>query len=165
MDKLVQDILNGVQTIIQEAAAHPGSGIKVEAGTVRQSGETLADIMKRKITGEPLTAFASPPKPETVKKAKAPRIRIDNTEAIADAGVKIIHFSYGKEGGMTVAYRQNGRKSRTIEIATAVTHPKDTFTKKIGTRLAVERFEAGETVFIPNFEGNAFQTIQYMFGD
>jgi|ERR1044072_6832586 hypothetical protein len=75
---------------------------------------------------------------------------IDNTELVSqfhDCGGKLLHIrpADGKRG-MTFAYRVKGSR---IELATAVQHRNDDFTKKMGTKTAIEHFVAGKTVFFP----------------
>jgi len=98
--------------------------------------------------------------------AKTPREKINNSGILADTGIRIMHFlpQYGvyskdyynhfpkvlRRRGMTVAYIATGGL---VEVATAVCHPRDTFTKKVGTKLAVEAFLAGQTVLLPVEKG------------
>ena len=81
---------------------------------------------------------------------------INNTELVHQFrldGGKIIHMrprliSPGFwSRGMTVAFKPKGSR---VEISTAVQHRHDTFTKKIGTKLAIEHFIAGKTIFLPS---------------
>jgi len=80
---------------------------------------------------------------------------IDNSELVKkfrEEGGQIIHIrphryvSGRVSRGVTVAFRV--KKSR-VEIATAVQHRDDDFTKKIGTKTAIEHFNAGKTIFLP----------------
>jgi hypothetical protein len=77
---------------------------------------------------------------------------INNTEIIADfkaMGGRVMHFRpdrFYNVRGMTIAFIQ---KSGRIEVATAVQHRADDFTKKVGTKTAIEHFFAGKTVTIP----------------
>lgn len=76
---------------------------------------------------------------------------INNTDlvlAFKAIGGRVMHIRPGRSRprGMTIAFIQkNGR----IEVATAVQHRVDDFTKKIGTKTAVEHFNAGKTVTLP----------------
>ena len=108
---------------------------------------------------------------------KAKHEKIDNTQRIKDAGVRIRHFhttdrfGYPRMRDLTVAFKE-GRN--TIEIATAVVHPSDCFSRKMGTKTAVENFVAGKTVLIPKTEDiqapkigiptSAHNTLLSMFG-
>ncbi len=75
---------------------------------------------------------------------------IDNTElveAFRCSGGRLFHvLPTGKLRGMTFAYRVKGSR---IEFATSVQHRNDTFTKKMGTKTAIEHFQAGNTVHFP----------------
>lgn len=73
-----------------------------------------------------------------------------------------IPFSNGKyTRGMTVAYKVlSGR----IELATAVQHRNDSFTKKIGTLTAIDHFRKGKTVCIPVRDNRPIDTLQAAFG-
>ena len=109
---------------------------------------------------------------------KAPKI--DNTQLLKETGVKIRHFhtidrfGYNRPRNLTVAFKE-GRS--TLEIATAVVHPSDCFSRKMGTKLACEAFQAGRTVRVPkalDFEhdwsedkpvlASAQKTLALMFG-
>lgn len=83
--------------------------------------------------------------PEVIKNV---REKINNTKLVDEfkaIGGKILHFN-GKRRSMTVAFiPKNGR----VEIATAITHRNDTFTKKIGTKLAIENFHEGKIINLP----------------
>lgn len=98
------------------------------------------------------------------------RERINNTALLASApGVKVVHVRPDgnsprlRRKAMTVAFRQN-HKGHNIEIATAIVNPDDAFSRKIGTKLAVENFLDGKTTTIPDAYGNAVRSIRYMFG-
>lgn len=76
---------------------------------------------------------------------------IDNTELVEQfraEGGRIYHalpYHSGRRG-VTFAFKVKGGR---VEFATAVQHRNDTFTKKIGTKTAIEHFHAGKTVFLP----------------
>lgn len=77
--------------------------------------------------------------------------KIDNTELVEtfrSEGGKLFHarpFGTGRRG-ITFAYKVKGSR---IEFATAVQHRNDTFTKKVGTKTAIEHFHEGKTVVLP----------------
>lgn len=82
-------------------------------------------------------------------------VPIDNTELVREfrnRGGCLLHvrperiYGGGWTRGMTVAFMQ---KSGRIELATSVSHRSDSFTKKIGTKTAIEHFNAGKTIFFP----------------
>lgn len=88
-------------------------------------------------------------------KMEARRPVIDNTELVLGfrkEGGSIMHvrphgaFPEGTTRGLTVAFKKKGGR---IEIATAVQHRADDFTKKIGTKTAIDHFRAGKTVTLP----------------
>ena len=92
-------------------------------------------------------------------RAAEKREPIDNTELVRQfraQGGHIVHvrpravFNGAVTRGMTVAFVIKGGR---IQLATAVTHRADDFTKKIGTKTAIEHFNAGKTVFLP-FRGD-----------
>ena len=69
-------------------------------------------------------------------------------------GVGIVHIKEHdtwRKGGMTVAFRKcNQYKSgRMVEVAVAVCSPEDTFSRKIGTSMALQKFFSGETIELP----------------
>ena len=73
---------------------------------------------------------------------------------LLEEGVRIVHFFdyYDlKSGGCTVAYRRVTDKlsNRMVECSVAYCHPGEVFTKKVGTFLALQRFDWGNTVTLP----------------
>lgn len=102
-----------------------------------ETGKTLVEIAKDIITTEDT--------PEDTR---------NSGELLVELGLKVIHFrpntQYGRTlHGLTVVYKELHRNSNVIEVATAIVHPKDTFTKRTGVRLAVKAFVAGRTVCLP----------------
>lgn len=67
---------------------------------------------------------------------------------------------------MTIVYKRPNRGARTLEIATAVLHPLDDYTKKIGAKIAIDNFLAGKTVLIPRKyrKAPATVTLREFFG-
>lgn len=94
--------------------------------------------------------------------------KIDNTALVAQfraAGGRIMHFrpnpNIPHARGITVAYVS---KNSRVELATAVQHRADSFTKKIGTKTAIEHFLAGKTIVLPvrdNRPHNLISRLQY----
>ena len=77
--------------------------------------------------------------------------RINNTQLLADSGLRIVHIhpdNCVNGRGMTFAYRP-GRGNSVVEVSTAIVNRGDTFSRKIGTKTAIEHFLAGKTVFMP----------------
>lgn len=75
---------------------------------------------------------------------------IDNTEAVKQFGLeggRILHIrpDNGKRG-MTFAYKRKGGR---VTFSTSVQHRHDAFTKKMGTKLALEHFYEGKTISLP----------------
>lgn len=88
---------------------------------------------------------AAGPKPEP----------IDNTDAVAAfraEGGHIVHQLPVRLGngswtrGVTFAFKLKGGR---VQIATAVQHRADVFTKKIGTKTALEHFYDGQVITLP----------------
>jgi hypothetical protein len=102
------------------------------------------------------------------------REKIDNTQLLKDTGLKIRHFhtvdryGYSRPRNLTVAFKE-GRS--TLEIATAVVHPSDCFSRKVGTKLACEAFCDGHRIVVPkaldfgeNRPASANETLRLIFG-
>ncbi|QDP50578.1 MAG: hypothetical protein Tp1125DCM00d2C21254131_19 [Prokaryotic dsDNA virus sp.] len=87
---------------------------------------------------------------ETTTEKKVKTDPIDNTELVEEfrkEGGNIFHVREDEQHrGVTFAYKVKGRR---IEIATALTHTVDTFTKKVGTKTAIDHFHNGNTIFLP----------------
>lgn len=70
-----------------------------------------------------------------------------------DHDIRICH-GYDPEdnrGGVTIAYRKcsGWRNTKMVEVSLAYCSNKDSFNKKIGVQLAVDRFMNGNTVMVP----------------
>ena len=125
--------------------------------TTTETGKTLAELAKDIVA----TPEAEP--------------QPNNGELLAANNLRIVHIRANPVRGtpdMTVAFRVPHRNSRTMEIATAVVHPKDYFARKVGTRTAIEAFLAGRTVRIPVVTDTRLagpsgpvETILYCFGE
>lgn len=77
-------------------------------------------------------------------------VKIDNTEAVqafSNEEGRILHVrpECGRRG-VTFAYKRKGGR---VTFATSVQHRHDAFTKKIGTKLALEHFRNGQVVSLP----------------
>lgn len=108
---------------------------------------------------------------EFVKPVKNVREKINNTAALKESGLTIVHMNapFMRDGkklyrAMTVAYEQINKSH--LKISTSVTHKADTFTKKVGTKIALENFKKGNTVVIPLASGNIeiAEQLRNMFG-
>lgn len=67
-------------------------------------------------------------------------------------GILIVHaMGIKNKGGVTIAYRKmNEHKNcRMVEVAVAYCSPQDIFSKKIGTRKALDNFLTGKTIMVP----------------
>lgn len=73
-------------------------------------------------------------------------------------GVGIVHIKSDeggwRKGGMTIAFKKSNRyaRGRMVEVAVAVCSPDDTFSRKIGTKLALEKFFCEEVIELPLLE-------------
>lgn len=73
-------------------------------------------------------------------------------------GVGIVHIKSDengwRKGGMTIAFKKSNRypRGRMVEVAVAVCSPDDTFSRKIGTKLALEKFFSEEVIELPLLE-------------
>lgn len=81
---------------------------------------------------------------------KPEKVIINNTDAVQAFGAeggRILHVrpSDGKRG-ITFAYKRKGGR---VTFSTAVQHRHDDFTKKMGTKLALEHFNDGKVVSLP----------------
>ena len=88
--------------------------------------------------------------------------KINNSEALERTGLRIIHFN-NNFAPMTVAYKQINKSH--VKVATAVCHSADTFTKKIGTQIAIKNFEAGNTIILPCKNQDACDLLLDMLGN
>jgi len=69
-------------------------------------------------------------------------------------GVSIVHIKEHdgwRKGGMTVAFRKCNeyKHGRMVEVAVAVCSPEDIFSRKIGTKMALEKFFSNKTIELP----------------
>ncbi len=131
--------------------------------TTENSGQTLHEIAK-----------------DIVTKEEEPPVHIGNL--LNEHGLAVMHVrpiqytrmqravneltgrtSYYRP--MTVVYRVPKRGDRVIEIATAVLHPLDDYSKKVGAKIAIDNFLAGKTVLIPRQpKESPVLTLRAMFG-
>lgn len=100
---------------------------------------------------------------------KPEREQINNKEAVGQfraTGGRILHFrpSFVRSRGFSVAFVHKGGR---ITFSTALQHRADDFTKKMGTKTALEHFLEGKTVTLPlgNAECpiNALRNLMYSF--
>jgi hypothetical protein len=92
-----------------------------------------------------LALAGSTPRPDPIDNSElVERFRAEGGQIVHIIPKKLLGGQYTR--GITVAFK---RKSGHIEMATAVQHRNDTFTKKMGTKTAIEHFDAGRTVSLP----------------
>lgn len=85
---------------------------------------------------------------------------LSNQELMERAGVNVVHIAPDTANSFKQA-----APGLNIELAVAVCNPEDTFTKKIGTRVAVANFIAGKRVFLPDNRGEgAVLALRRAFG-
>lgn len=92
---------------------------------------------------------------------KAPPVQpkpepIDNTELVTQfraEGGGILHIrpkqafmSMKPTRGVTLAFKIKGKR---VEVASALQHRSDCFSKKVGTKTAIEHFQKGKTLVLP----------------
>jgi hypothetical protein len=75
-------------------------------------------------------------------------------EVAKDCGINILHVFDRLQplaGGVTIAYKKasEDRSCRMVEVSVAYCVPGDSYNKKIGIDLAVQRFLDGSTVTVP----------------
>jgi len=85
---------------------------------------------------------------------------INNTDLITrfraeGGGIFHVRPEGDRKRGITVAYKDKGSR---IEFSTSVQHRADTFSKKIGTKLAIEHFDGGHTVVVPFNRSRGWQS-------
>ena len=99
--------------------------------------------------------------------AKAPRkADFSNADLVADSGLNIAHFQREDTPltrDITVAYEVVS--NNLLKVATSMCHPSDTFTKKFGTRQAIENFQNGNFIDMPRDKSlTPYHQIGMMFG-
>lgn len=77
-----------------------------------------------------------------------------NTGELARAhGIKIVHYfdQDNLKGGVTMAYRKSSDfdNCRMVDVAVAYCSPHDTFSKKVGSEVALYAFLDGQTIQVP----------------
>lgn len=78
-------------------------------------------------------------------------------ERLKANGLRLMHFPPRpeffnpkiKSRGVTVVYRPRRSKNHTIELATAICSEGDSFNRRIGAELALDRFVSGERTQLP----------------
>lgn len=74
-------------------------------------------------------------------------------EDMMDHDIRVCHGydPQDNRGGVTIAYRKcsGWRNTKMVEVSLAYCSSKDSFSKKIGVQLAVDRFMNGNTIMVP----------------
>lgn len=93
--------------------------------------------------------------------SRRPRVeKINNEALLAETGLRVVHVETF-QGRITVAYRPP--TSKVLEISTSLCRKGDNFSRKFGTRQAVQHFLAGKTIFIPRGNAQPVWVIQDLF--
>lgn len=80
---------------------------------------------------------------------KPAKVRLDNTKRVEDfraSGGRIVHSIVGRKRPMTFAVVRKGPR---LMVATSLCHPNDQFCKKMGTKTALDNYDAGRFIFLP----------------
>ena len=91
--------------------------------------------------------------------------RLDLLEDARKYGVGLVHIRGStNKGGLTVAFRKStAHTSGTmVTLAVSTCSNKDSFNRKVGTELALERFFRGETIELPILMNHAPEDISYV---
>lgn len=94
----------------------------------------------------------TPPSPPTAQEGVG-----GISERLKANGLRLMHFPPRpeffnrklKSRGITVVYRPRRSKNHTIELATAICSEGDSFNRRIGAELALDRFVSGERTQLP----------------
>lgn len=116
-------------------------------------GETLKEIAKR---------IATENGTETVDE------NVNISDFLAAKGLRLVHirpngsdYSVLKHRGMTVIWQRVN--TNVVQIATAVVHPNDQFTKRTGALVAIQHWLDGKTCYLPiHRKNNVAQTLRYL---
>jgi len=78
-------------------------------------------------------------------------------------GLVHIHDSDYPKGGLTVAFQKSNEynSGRMVTVAVAVCSPEDTFSRKIGSQQALEKFFNGETIQLPLLQYHIAEDINW----
>ena len=88
----------------------------------------------------------------------------DLKTAATEKGIGIVHiFEAGEKGGLTIAFKKStGFKSgRMVQVSVATCSVEDHFNKKIGVRVALEKFFYGETIELPILKDYSPEYLNY----
>ena len=85
-------------------------------------------------------------------------------ESAKAENIGIVHvYSDGEKGGLTIAYRKSNEFSSgcMVEVAVATCSNADTFSKKIGVQIALEKFFDNSTIELPLLKSFEARDISY----
>ena len=87
-------------------------------------------------------------------------------EAAKANGIGIVHVhpSWNNKGGITIAFKKSSKfkSGSMVDVAVATCSSQDTFSRKIGTTLALEKFNDGETVQLPLLQSWPDEDLSYV---
>ena len=111
--------------------------------STEHSGANLMDAFKRMVTDYRQTLLSQ---------AREEKI-----------GIVHIHDSDYPKGGLTVAFQKTNeyKSGRMVTVSVAVCSPEDTFSRKIGTQHALEKFFNGETIQLPLLQYHIVEDINW----
>jgi len=85
-------------------------------------------------------------------KRTADELRARYLKIAKDQGIGIVHIhSEGIKGGLTIAFSKSSpyKHGVMVEVAVNTCSTNDTFSRKLGTHGALEKFLSGETILLP----------------
>jgi hypothetical protein len=126
-----------------------------------------------RLTPEQIAARVEASRTAVAEKKEAVRQRELITAAeIKREGLTIAHFrrkfvsalaeARAHTGGVTVAYRHKSVNTF-VEIATSICRDDEVFSRKLGTRTAVDQFVLGRVIRVPLYGRDAAEVVQELF--
>ena len=92
--------------------------------------------------------------------------RAELLEAARARGIGIVHIhpDWNNKGGITIAFKKSSkyRSGSMVDVAVATCSNQDTFSRKIGTTLALEKFDEGETIQLPLLQSWPDEELSYV---
>lgn len=89
----------------------------------------------------------------------------DISDILYEHNIQICHAfdPFKNKGGVTIAYSvlSEFKNTRMVEVAVAYCSPHDVFNKKIGTKIALDRFLNEETIMVPARTRNSNSDIPF----
>ena len=114
----------------------------------------MAKIMRSHQTNTPARiSFPTPESSWPFPLNPTPIKTMTYLDDMMDHDIRICHGydPQDNRGGVTIAYRKcsDWRNTKMVEVSVAYCSSKDSFNKKIGCQLAVDRFMNGNTIMVP----------------